>query len=231
MSASTRIRAANRRRRGSISGTFVWAASTCRRANAPLLCRSGRLSHAETTRAGGAAPPTGRPGEALPERYGLIVHGAAWQTKLWPEERWRTSSIVSPRPAAPWCCRGERRRAAACRRLAAGDLRRPALVAQARRAEVAELVAGADFAVGIDTGFMHLAAAFGVPGVTLFGPTDADYAMPYGAHQRAVRSDHPTRPASRWLHAPAARPMLHARGRHGRSLDSRLDDAVGAGAG
>lgn len=55
---------------------------------------------------------------------------------------------------------------------------------------MAELVAAADFAIGIDTGLMHLAAAFDVPGVTLFGPTDAKYAMPYGADQRAVSSDH-----------------------------------------
>jgi heptosyltransferase-1 len=56
--------------------------------------------------------------------------------------------------------------------------------------ELAELVAGADFAVGIDTGLTHLAAAFDVPGVTLFGPTDPNYLMPYGANQRAVRSSH-----------------------------------------
>ena len=139
----------------------------------------------------GLPRPTGRPGEALPERYGLIVHGAAWQTKLWPEERWRNLlhrlTATGRAVVLPWGTVDERQRA---ERLAQGIPGALPLSRKLDGAEVAELVAGADFAVGVDTGFMHLAAAFGVPGVTLFGPTDADYAMPYGAHQRAVRSDH-----------------------------------------
>ena len=81
----------------------------------------------------------------------------------------------------------ERQRA---ERLAAGITGAAPLSSKLDSEDLTELVAGADFAVGIDTGLMHLAAAFDIPGVTLFGPTDADYAMPYGAHQRAVRSDH-----------------------------------------
>ena len=139
----------------------------------------------------GLPRPSGRPAVVLPERYGLIVHGAAWQTKLWPEERWRNllqRLVATGRTVVlPWGTVDERQRAA---RLAAGINGVAPLSRKLDGEEVTELVAGADFAVGIDTGFMHLAAAFDVPGVTLFGPTDADYAMPYGAHQRAVRSDH-----------------------------------------
>jgi heptosyltransferase-1 len=139
----------------------------------------------------GLPRPQARPAIVLPEHYGLIVHGAAWQTKLWPEERWRSlvRRLVATGRAVvlPWGNVEERRRAA---RLSDGIAGAVPLSRKLDGEEVAELVAGADFAVGVDTGFMHLAAAFDVPGVTLFGPTDSDYAMPYGTHQRAVNSDH-----------------------------------------
>jgi heptosyltransferase-1 len=136
--------------------------------------------------------PQQRPAIDLPERYGLIVHSAAWPTKLWPEERWR--GLMARLSAAgralmlPWGDGEERSRAA---RLAEGIAGAVPLPRKLGGEEVAELVAGADFAIGIDTGFMHLAAAFDVPGVTLFGPTDAAYAIPYGPNQRAVSSHHP----------------------------------------
>jgi heptosyltransferase I len=139
----------------------------------------------------GLARPRGRPAIALPERYGLIVHGAAWPTKLWPEERWRTLidrlAATGRAVALPWGDVEERRRAA---RLADGIAGALPLSRKLDGEEVAELVAAADFAIGIDTGLMHLAAAFDVPGVTLFGPTDANYATPYGTNQRAVSSEH-----------------------------------------
>ena len=139
----------------------------------------------------GLPRPAGRAGVALPERYGLIVHGAAWQTKLWPEERWRNLlhrlAATGRMVVLPWGSVDERQRAV---RLADGIAGASPLSRKLAGEEVAELIAGADFAVGIDTGLMHLAAAYGVPGVTLFGPTDPDYATPYGPHQRAVRSDH-----------------------------------------
>jgi heptosyltransferase-1 len=71
-------------------------------------------------------------------------------------------------------------------------------------AELSGLVAGAGFAVGLDTGIMHLAAAYGIPGVTLFGPTEPAYATPYGPDQRAVRSVNPHSPCQqvRCSHGP-----------------------------
>jgi heptosyltransferase-1 len=139
----------------------------------------------------GLARPAGRPEVTLPPHYGLLVHGAAWQTKLWPEERWRNLlhrlCATGRSVVLPWGNVDERQRAT---RLAEGIAGAFPLSRKLDGEAVSELVAGADFAVGVDTGLMHLAAVFDVPGVTLFGPTDADYAMPYGAHQRGVRSDH-----------------------------------------
>jgi lipopolysaccharide heptosyltransferase I len=153
----------------------------------------------------GLVRPHHRPAVDLPERYGLIVHGAAWPTKLWPEERWRSliERVTTSGRAImlPWGDVEERRRAA---RLAEGIPGASPLSRKLDGDELAELVAGADFAIGIDTGFMHLAAAFDVPGVTLFGPTDAAYAIPYGPNQRAVSSDHLEAPCQqvRCAHQP-----------------------------
>jgi len=182
----------SRRRRGSINGIFAWAG--IRMSSSRCAASSPKRSTTQWPRGQGKAglpSPGARPAVILPERYGLIVHGAAWQTKLWPEERWRNLlrrlSATGRSVVLPWGTVDERQRA---QRLAEGIEGVALLSRKLDGEEVAELVAAADFAVGIDTGFMHLAAAFDVPGVTLFGPTDADYAIPYGAHQRAVRSDH-----------------------------------------
>ena len=64
-------------------------------------------------------------------------------------------------------------------------------------AELAAIVAHADFAVGLDTGLMHLAAAFGVPGVSLFGPTDPTRSGPYGENQLVIQSGHAKAPCFR----------------------------------
>ena len=129
------------------------------------------------------------------ERHGLVVTAASWPTKLWPEERWRAlvERIVATgnRVSLPWGSEAERARAEG---IAAGIERATVLPRRYSSDELADLAATADFAVGLDTGVSHLAAAFDVPGVTLFGPTDPDHARPYGHGQRAVRSSHPWAP-------------------------------------
>jgi heptosyltransferase-1 len=132
---------------------------------------------------------------AVPEGYALIIHSTTWQTKLWPEERWRNliqRLTATGHPVVlPWGSVDEQRRAT---RLSDGIAAASALPRKLNSGEVSELIAGAAFAVGVDTGLMHLAAAFDVPAVTLFGPTDPGYLMPYGANQRAVISSHPDAP-------------------------------------
>ena len=47
--------------------------------------------------------------------------------------------------------------------------------------EVARLIAGASFVVGVDTGLMHLAAALGVPLVAIFAASEPGLTGPMGA--------------------------------------------------
>lgn len=52
--------------------------------------------------------------------------------------------------------------------------------------EVKSLMAGASLFVGNDSGPAHIAAAFGVPVVVLFGPSDHVVWAPWGAHGEAL---------------------------------------------
>jgi heptosyltransferase-1 len=136
-----------------------------------------------------------RPSTRNAERYGLVITTAGWPTKLWPDERWHRLveriAATGNRVLLTWGSPEERARA---ERIAEGIPLASALAHRLSGDELADLAAGADFAVGLDTGVSHLAAAFDVPGVSLFGPTDPDHARPYGRGQRALRSDHPSAP-------------------------------------
>jgi heptosyltransferase-1 len=127
----------------------------------------------------------------LPERYGIAIHSASWPTKLWPEAEWRRllARIAGEGNAIvlPWGSEDERARA---ERLAAGVVGVFVLPEKLTGAELAGVIGAAEFAVGVDTGLMHLANALGLPGVWLYGPTDPVLSGPYGPGQLVVRSDH-----------------------------------------
>jgi heptosyltransferase-1 len=131
----------------------------------------------------------------LPERYGLVVHSASWPSKHWPEDRWRRLvGHLSARGIAavlPWGNDAEKARA---ERIAAGDTLCRVLPVRLDGGELAGVVGNAAFAVGLDSGLMHLAAAYEVPGVWLFGPTDPGLTGPYGSGQALVQSTAPHAP-------------------------------------
>lgn len=154
-------------------------------------------------REGTTAPRIRRSGNApgkmkLPARYGLALHAASWPTKLWPEDRWRR--LIEERATKgdaiilPWGNADERARS---ERLASGVSGAIVLPRVLAGAELAHLIAGASFAVGLDSGLMHLVAAFDVPGVWLYGPTDPALTGPYGERQIVVRSTWPEAPCFR----------------------------------
>lgn len=51
--------------------------------------------------------------------------------------------------------------------------------------------------VGVDSGSMHAAAAFGVPAIALFGPSNPNWIGPYGQEQGIVKVDLPCAPCNR----------------------------------
>ena len=62
----------------------------------------------------------------------------------------------------------------------------PSLVGRDSPALLPALIAELDALVGADSGPAHVAAAVGVPAVTLFGPTDPRLTAPLGPGQRAL---------------------------------------------
>src|SRR6186997_1502897 len=112
-------------------------------------------------------------------RYGLLLHATARPEKLWPEERWITLGKRLDRNAElrlPWGTDLERARS---ERIAAAV---PGARLEERKPldQVAALIAGAQFVVGVDTGLLHLAAALGVPLVAIFLGSEPGLTGPIG---------------------------------------------------
>jgi ADP-heptose:LPS heptosyltransferase len=64
-------------------------------------------------------------------------------------------------------------------------------ISGARLNEIKSLIAGASLFVGNDSGPAHIAAAFGVPPVVIFGPSDPVIWGPWGTRGEVVQADGP----------------------------------------
>src|SRR6202030_2996916 len=61
-------------------------------------------------------------------------------------------------------------------------------VAGASLSEIKSLLAGASLFIGNDSGPAHMAAAFGVPSIVLFGPSDCDVWSPWKTDAAVLKS-------------------------------------------
>jgi heptosyltransferase-1 len=131
--------------------------------------------------------------------FAILNPGAGWGAKQWPAERFGhvarllaksgMQSIVNYGPGEEDLARQ------------AGEASRS--TAQAWQLSISELIAltrRARLFIGGDTGPLHLAAAFKVPVVAIFGPTDPARNGPYGTRSVVLRN-----PASTTTHARNAR--------------------------
>jgi heptosyltransferase I len=111
--------------------------------------------------------------------YGVLLHATARTEKQWPEQHWQALARELGNGIdllVPFGTDAERERAA---RIAAATPR--ARVPERRPIDaMARLIAGASFVVGVDTGLMHLAAAFGVPLVAIFCASEPGLTGPVG---------------------------------------------------
>lgn len=123
------------------------------------------------------------------ERFLLLTPGGGWGAKLWPAARFgeaaralaqddlRTLVNYGPGPSE----------AALAQEVVAAS----GGAAEALSCSVSELIAltrRTQLFLGGDTGPMHLAAALGVPVVTIFGPTDPARNGPFGKRNVVLRS-------------------------------------------
>ncbi len=118
------------------------------------------------------------------DRYTVFLHGTTWSSKQWPEAYWielaRVAQQAGFKVRLPWGNEVERQRAMrivqACPN--AEVLQRMNLT------ETAAILAGAQGVIGVDSGLAHLAAALGVPSVTLYGATQPGLTGTLGAAAR-----------------------------------------------
>jgi heptosyltransferase-1 len=117
--------------------------------------------------------------------YVVLLHATARPEKQWPEEHWIALGKAIGKGlelVLPWGTEDERARSA---RIAAA-LPRSNVPERAPLDQVAKLVAGAQYVVGVDTGLLHLAAALGVPLVAIFAGSKPGLTGPVGSGPLAV---------------------------------------------
>jgi heptosyltransferase-1 len=119
-------------------------------------------------------------------RYAVLLHATARPEKEWPEVHWIELGSALGRDGLelvlPWGTAAERARS---ERLASA-LPNARVPERAPIDAIAELVAGAAFVVGVDTGLLHLAAALGVPLVAIFAGSKPALTGPVGSGPLAV---------------------------------------------
>lgn len=119
--------------------------------------------------------------------FALLNPGAGWGAKQWPAERYGQvaaqlaekglKSLVNYGPEEEDLARSVENASDGAAEVFTGSLTQ--LIALTRRARLF---------IGGDTGPMHLAAAFGVPVVGIFGPTDPARNGPFGTPNIVLRS-------------------------------------------
>lgn len=118
----------------------------------------------------------------------LFLPNTTWQTKHWPEEYWRelikTVTDGGWRVKLPWGNEEERARV---ERLAEG-LESVTILPKLSLTEIGRIIAGSKAVVALDTGLAHVAAAFSVPAVTLYGPTDPGLTGALGVNQEHIKA-------------------------------------------
>ena len=196
--ATTRRAPANRPRAASIAGGSPFR-GRCMRSSGAAGCLPRPSAIKRRPGRGVSAWGAGRQRPAgWPERYAIAMHSASWETKLWPERNWRALLAEITAGGARSSCPGARPdEKARAERLAVDIDGVHVLPDVLSGADLARVIGGADFAIGLDSGLMHLATALDVPGIWLFGPTDPGLTGPYGKDQTVLASTYPEAPCRR----------------------------------
>ncbi len=140
--------------------------------------------------------PIGRP--VNPDRpYLLFLHGTTWPSKHWPPLYWAELASLAAaagyRVLFPWHSPEDRLRAERIMQAAEfGEL-----LPREELGGVAAWIGGAAGVVGVDTGLAHLAAALGIPALTLYGPTRVGLTGAVGPRQRNLAAEFPCVPCVR----------------------------------
>lgn len=124
----------------------------------------------------------------------LFVHGTTWATKHWPLAFWQRLLQLAEKDGhtvlLPWGSDEEKTRA---ERIAGVGARAEVLPRMTLEAMM-DLMSELDGFVAVDTGLAHLAAASGMTGLALYGPTDPVLTGVWSVRSRSVAADFPCAP-------------------------------------
>ena len=123
------------------------------------------------------------------EPYALFLHGTTWSNKHWPDSYWIALAHKITHQGTPirllWGSEQEKQRAEMIQEVSPLIKVMPRLDLNG----AAQVVANAKFIVAVDTGLSHIAAAFNVPTVSLYGPTSPGLTGSYGDSQIHLSTD------------------------------------------
>jgi len=126
---------------------------------------------------------------SAPGRAALLLPGARWESKHWPPDRFgQVAAWMAGQGLAPLVAGSAQDQALAERVVSASGGKAASIAGRTSVADLAALVARSRLVVGHDSGPVHLAAALGVPLVSIFGPTNPALTGPYGRRVEIVRA-------------------------------------------
>lgn len=113
--------------------------------------------------------------ELTSENYIVFLHGTTWTTKQWPESYWvQLANQLAQRGYRIKISGGNLEEVARAKRLAKA-CEAIDVLPYLSISTMAQLLSQAKAAVAVDTGFGHLAAALGIPTVSIYGATDVAF--------------------------------------------------------
>lgn len=124
---------------------------------------------------------------ALHEKsYVVFLPNTTWQTKLWPDMYWQQLITLTTNEnynvIIPWGTLPEKLRVEQL----AGNNPKVTVLPRMSLTEISTYIANAKAVVAVDTGLAHVAAAFNVPTVSLYGPTHPELTGTIGANQKML---------------------------------------------
>lgn len=126
--------------------------------------------------------------------YLVFLHGTTWSTKHWPEQYWIELTKIANQAGQTiklfWGNEEEHQRAnriaSACEKVE--------VLPRLDLTGIAKVLSGANAVVAVDTGLGHLAAAFDIPTISIYGPTDPVLTGTQGRLQKHLAAKFPCSP-------------------------------------
>ncbi len=124
----------------------------------------------------------------------VMLPNTTWANKHWPESYWkeliRLLHAQKIEISIIWGTATEKERALRLKQ----ELPNVEVAPHLNIEGVAKLIAGAKAVIAVDTGFAHLANAFDIPMIAMFGPTSPAYNGPLGERQIILNAQFPCAP-------------------------------------